>query len=90
LLAACSVEFLAGKVIDWYQVVLGSHFSVFFYSFCIIQGPGTIEYFAQVQSQDIQDNIKSRSNRIFLLMEEVFVFLFRFEHHLRNFLYKQH
>ncbi|KAK3158102.1 hypothetical protein QOZ80_2AG0132950 [Eleusine coracana subsp. coracana] len=40
-------------------------------SFCIIEGPETIEDFAQMQSQEIQDNIKSRRNKIFLLMEEV-------------------
>ncbi|KAL6634226.1 hypothetical protein ACP70R_026897 [Stipagrostis hirtigluma subsp. patula] len=40
-------------------------------SFCIIEGPETIQDFAQMQSQEIQDNIKSRRNKIFLLMEEV-------------------
>nr|CAB3446791.1 unnamed protein product [Digitaria exilis] len=40
-------------------------------SFCIIEGPETIEDFVQMQSQEIQDNIKSRRNKIFLLMEEV-------------------
>jgi hypothetical protein len=40
-------------------------------SFCIIDGPETIEDFAQMQSQEIQDNIKSRRNKIFLSMEEV-------------------
>ncbi|GJN21223.1 hypothetical protein PR202_gb08684 [Eleusine coracana subsp. coracana] len=49
-----------------------SRFTMFFsYSFCIIEGPETIEDFAQMQSQEIQDNIKSRRNKIFLLMEEV-------------------
>uniref|UniRef100_A0A0A8YKN7 Uncharacterized protein n=1 Tax=Arundo donax TaxID=35708 RepID=A0A0A8YKN7_ARUDO len=43
------------------------------YSFCIIEGPETIEDFVQMQSQEIQDNIKSRRNKIFLLMEEVFI-----------------
>lgn len=43
------------------------------YSFCIIEGPETIEDFVQMQSQEIQDNIKSRRNKIFLLMEEVSV-----------------
>ncbi|KAL6899826.1 hypothetical protein ACP4OV_006484 [Aristida adscensionis] len=40
-------------------------------SFCIIEGPETIQDFIQMQSQEIQDNIKSRRNKIFLLMEEV-------------------
>ncbi|XP_066381856.1 protein ORANGE-LIKE, chloroplastic-like [Miscanthus floridulus] len=40
-------------------------------SFCIIEGPETIEDFVQMQSQEIEDNIKSRRNKIFLLMEEV-------------------
>ncbi|AQK71534.1 chaperone protein dnaJ-related [Zea mays] len=39
-------------------------------SFCIIEGPETIEDFAQMQSQEIEDNIMSRRNKIFLLMEE--------------------
>jgi hypothetical protein len=43
------------------------------YSFCIIEGPETIEDFVQMQSHEIQDNIKSRRNKIFLLMEEVSV-----------------
>ena len=43
------------------------------YSFCIIEGPETIEDFVKMQSQEIQDNINSRRNKIFLLMEEVFV-----------------
>ncbi|KAG2658858.1 hypothetical protein PVAP13_1KG319900 [Panicum virgatum] len=40
-------------------------------SFCIIEGPETIEDFVKMQSQEIQDNINSRRNKIFLLMEEV-------------------
>uniref|UniRef100_A0A0E0CLJ5 CR-type domain-containing protein n=1 Tax=Oryza meridionalis TaxID=40149 RepID=A0A0E0CLJ5_9ORYZ len=40
-------------------------------SFCIIEGPETIQDFVQMQSQEIQDNIRSRRNKIFLLMEEV-------------------
>eukprot|EP00249_Psilotum_nudum_P005773 c19198_g1_i1 orf=574-1593(-) len=39
--------------------------------FCIIEGPETIRDFAQLQLREIQDNIKSRRNAIFLLMEEV-------------------
>ncbi|XP_027366301.1 protein ORANGE-LIKE, chloroplastic [Abrus precatorius] len=40
-------------------------------NFCIIEGPETVQDFVQMQLQEIQDNIKSRRNKIFLLMEEV-------------------
>eukprot|EP01018_Ginkgo_biloba_P020082 Gb_39394 [translate_table: standard] len=40
-------------------------------SFCIIEGPETVQDFAKMQLQEIQDNIRSRRNKIFLLMEEV-------------------
>nr|WCI15276.1 orange isoform X1 [Crocus sativus] len=40
-------------------------------SFCIIEGPETVQDFVQMQFQEIQDNIRSRRNKIFLLMEEV-------------------
>ncbi|XP_020240001.1 protein ORANGE-LIKE, chloroplastic [Cajanus cajan] len=40
-------------------------------NFCIIEGPDMVEDFVQMQQQEIQDNIKSRRNKIFLLMEEV-------------------
>ncbi|XP_058760049.1 protein ORANGE-LIKE, chloroplastic-like [Vicia villosa] len=40
-------------------------------NFCIIEGPETVQDFVQMQVQEIQDNIKSRRNKIFLLMEEV-------------------
>ncbi|KAF9594382.1 hypothetical protein IFM89_030984 [Coptis chinensis] len=40
-------------------------------SFCIIEGPETVQDFVQMQMKEIQDNIKSRRNKIFLLMEEV-------------------
>ncbi|KAL1541397.1 protein ORANGE-LIKE, chloroplastic-like [Salvia divinorum] len=40
-------------------------------SFCIIEGPETVQDFVQMQLQEIQDNIKSRRNKIFLLMEEL-------------------
>lgn len=40
-------------------------------NFCIIEGPETVQDFVQMQSQEIQDNIRSRRNKIFLLMEEV-------------------
>ncbi|KAI4318819.1 hypothetical protein MLD38_032484 [Melastoma candidum] len=40
-------------------------------NFCIIEGPETVQDFMQMQSQEIQDNIRSRRNKIFLLMEEV-------------------
>lgn len=39
--------------------------------FCIIEGPETVQDFAKMESQEIQDNIRSRRNKIFLLMEEV-------------------
>ncbi|KAH6798887.1 chaperone protein dnaJ-like protein [Perilla frutescens var. frutescens] len=40
-------------------------------NFCIIEGPETVEDFVKMQLQEIQDNIKSRRNKIFLLMEEL-------------------
>lgn len=40
-------------------------------NFCIIEGPETFQDFVQMQQQEIQDNIRSRRNKIFLLMEEV-------------------
>ncbi|EEF32058.1 protein ORANGE-LIKE, chloroplastic isoform X1 [Ricinus communis] len=40
-------------------------------NFCIIEGPETVQDFVQMQLQEIQDNIRSRRNKIFLLMEEV-------------------
>ncbi|GMH28717.1 hypothetical protein Nepgr_030560 [Nepenthes gracilis] len=40
-------------------------------NFCIIEGPDTVQDFVQMQIQEIQDNINSRRNKIFLLMEEV-------------------
>lgn len=43
----------------------------FISNFCIIEGPETVQDFVQMQVQEIQDNIKSRRNKIFLLMEEV-------------------
>ncbi|CAH8387736.1 unnamed protein product [Eruca vesicaria subsp. sativa] len=39
--------------------------------FCIIEGPETVQDFAKMQLQEIQDNIRSRRNKIFLHMEEV-------------------
>lgn len=39
-------------------------------SFCIIEGPETVDEFVQMQLHEIDDNIKSRRNKIFLLMEE--------------------
>ncbi|KAM2104619.1 hypothetical protein ACFX1R_015201 [Malus domestica] len=35
------------------------------------QGPETLQDFVQMQLQEIQDNIRSRRNKIFLLMEEL-------------------
>lgn len=40
-------------------------------AFCIIEGPETVMDFARLQLQEIQDNIKSRRNAIFLLLEEI-------------------
>ncbi|XP_075639253.1 protein ORANGE-LIKE, chloroplastic [Castanea sativa] len=40
-------------------------------NFCIIEGPETVQDFVQMQLREIQDNIRSRRNKIFLLMEEV-------------------
>ncbi|KAH7439305.1 hypothetical protein KP509_04G055100 [Ceratopteris richardii] len=40
-------------------------------AFCIIEGPETVQDFANLQLQDIRDSIRSRRNKIFLLMEEV-------------------
>ena len=51
----------------------------FFYSnFCIIEGPETVQDFVQMQLREIQDNIRSRRNKIFLLMEEVIFFFWIF------------
>ncbi|KAI3458373.1 hypothetical protein Pfo_015036 [Paulownia fortunei] len=40
-------------------------------TFCIIEGPETVQDFAKMELQEIQDNIRSRRNKIFLQMEEV-------------------
>lgn len=40
-------------------------------NFCIIEGPETVQDFAKMQLQEIQDNIRSRRNKIFLHMEEI-------------------
>ena len=54
-------------------------YNFFFYSnFCIIEGPETVQDFVQMQLREIQDNIRSRRNKIFLLMEEVKFFFFFF------------
>ncbi|GMI95377.1 ORANGE, Arabidopsis thaliana orange [Hibiscus trionum] len=39
--------------------------------FCIIEGPETVQDFATMELQEIEDNIRSRRNKIFLQMEEV-------------------
>lgn len=46
--------------------------------FCIIEGPETVQDFAKMEMQEIQDNIRSRRNKIFLHMEEVSNFFFFF------------
>ena len=53
-------------------------FSSNFSNFCIIEGPETVQDFVQMQLREIQDNIKSRRNKIFLLMEEVKLSFFFF------------
>ncbi|XP_042504153.1 protein ORANGE-ORANGE, chloroplastic-like isoform X3 [Macadamia integrifolia] len=40
-------------------------------SFCIIEGPETVQDFAKMELQEILDNIRSHQNKIFLHMEEV-------------------
>ncbi|XP_022766086.1 protein ORANGE-LIKE, chloroplastic isoform X1 [Durio zibethinus] len=40
-------------------------------NFCIIEGPETVQDFVKMQLQEIEDNIRSRRSKIFLLMEEV-------------------
>lgn len=40
-------------------------------AFCIIEGPETVQDFDKMEMQEIQDNIRSRRNKIFLHMEEV-------------------
>lgn len=47
-----------------------------FSNFCIIEGPETVRDFVEMQLQETQDNIKSRRNKIFLLMEEVQLIVF--------------
>ena len=58
-------------------------FGVVFSNFCIIEGPETVQDFVQMQLQEIQDNIRSRRNKIFLLMEEVHSHL-KFDFNLLN------
>ncbi|MBA0552468.1 hypothetical protein Golob_023272 [Gossypium lobatum] len=41
------------------------------YRFCIIEGPETVQDFANMELQEIRDNIRSRRNKVFLQMEEV-------------------
>lgn len=48
----------------------GQFCEYFFSSFCIIEGPETVQDFAPMQLQEIQENIRSRRNKIFLHMEE--------------------
>nr|QGP73774.1 hypothetical protein [Sedum alfredii] len=40
-------------------------------AFCIIEGPEAVQDFDKMELQEIQDNIRSRRNKIFLHMEEV-------------------
>jgi hypothetical protein len=55
----------------WIRKYYGSFFWGVLNSFCIIEGPETVQDFMQLQVQEIRDNIRSRRNKIFLLMEEV-------------------
>lgn len=50
---------------------LGLVLGTFGCRFCIIEGPETVQGFAKMELQEIQDNIRSRRNKIFLQMEEV-------------------
>ncbi|KAL6581365.1 hypothetical protein OROMI_007288 [Orobanche minor] len=79
--------YLHGKLISnlkWRSMAFGADASSFSASadsdssveknlsaFCIIEGPETVEDFAAMELQEIQDNIRTRRNRIFLQMEEV-------------------
>jgi hypothetical protein len=38
--------------------------------FCIVEGPETVQDFAKLDLQEIEDNVRSRRNKIFLNMEE--------------------
>lgn len=71
-----SVFFLGYSIVIWFlrlsqwvRFIKAIYF--IFSNFCIIEGPETVQDFVQMQSQEIQDNIRSRRNKIFLLMEEV-------------------
>lgn len=76
-------------VLIW--VIVADNFVIFFVvaifefecSFCIIEGPETVQDFAQMQLQEIQENIRSRRNKIFLHMEEASLLLFVifYDHH---------
>ena len=79
-LSLCSVwlprKFVWHKKYFEYEIL----YNFFFYSnFCIIEGPETVQDFVQMQLREIQDNIRSRRNKIFLLMEEVKFFFFWME-----------
>ncbi|MBA0609152.1 hypothetical protein Godav_021262, partial [Gossypium davidsonii] len=41
--------------------------------FCIIEGPETVQDFANMELQEIRDNIRSRRNKVFLQMEELLI-----------------
>ncbi|XP_057975418.1 protein ORANGE-LIKE, chloroplastic [Malania oleifera] len=51
-------------------------------NFCIIEGPETVQDFVQMQLKEIEDNIRSRKNKIFLLLEEVR--RLRVQQHIKN------
>ncbi|EFJ12094.1 hypothetical protein SELMODRAFT_124801, partial [Selaginella moellendorffii] len=52
--------------------------------FCIIEGPNTVQDFAAMELQEIRDNIMSRRNKIFLLMEEASVRRLRIQLRIKN------
>ncbi|KAL9256408.1 ORANGE-LIKE, chloroplastic-like protein [Drosera capensis] len=66
------VVLVMGKCLDLKRYILGIEFGIA----CRlskdrgIEGPGTVQGFMKMQAQEIDDNIKSRRNKLFLLMEE--------------------
>lgn len=71
----------------WYEANIWYHNSLRWLQniesrFCIIEGPETVQDFAKLDLQEIQDNIRSRRNKIFLHMEEVWFNFFYFTVHV--------
>jgi hypothetical protein len=69
----CSYPFTFIDSIQAWFVLDGANIGpcLAFCRFCIIEGPETVQDFAKLDLQEIQDNIRSRRNKIFLHMEEV-------------------